>query len=121
MVENKICVMIKYQYFKAQEIIDDFNKMRTSDLSNTTVYDWYIKFKACRTSTEDAERSGFRIAVNFPETIQKMHRMVMNDGKMKLSKTPEATLKECVGNILYESLQIKMLYVRWVPSLSTPD
>lgn len=121
MEKTEIRAVIKYQYLKGlkpQEIIDDFQKtLGASAPSKTTVYDWYNEFKRGRTSTSDEQRPGRPIEVTTPENIQKIHRMVLNDRKLKLSEVAEAVglSKERVGNILHEHLGMKKLNARWVP------
>lgn len=127
MEQIEIRAVIKYQYLKGlkpQDIIDDFKKtLGTSAPSNATVYNWYNEFKRGRTSINDEHRSGRPLEVTTPENVQKIHRMVMNDRKLKLSEIAEVMYmsKQRVGNILHEFLGMKKLNARWVPRLLTPD
>lgn len=127
MDQTEIRAVIKYQYLKGlkpQEIIADFqNTLGTSAPSNATVYNWYNEFKRGRTSTQDAERSGRPVEVTTPENIQKIHRMVLNDRKLKLNEIAE-TMRMSHGTvytILHEQLGMKKLLSRWVPRVLSAE
>lgn len=127
MEKTEIRAVIKYQYLKGlkpQEIIADFQKtLGASAPSKTIVYDWYNEFKRGRTSTDDAPRSGRPNEVTTPENIEKIHRIVLNDRKVKVGELAETMgmSKERIGNILHEHLHMKKLCARWVPRLLTVD
>ena len=121
MEKVEIRAVIKYQFLKGlkpQEIIDDFQKtLEESAPSKTTVYDWYNHFKRGHTSTSDAPYTGRPVEVTTPENIQKIHRMVLNDCKLKLSEIAQTMnmSSKRVFNIFHEHLHLKKLLACWVP------
>lgn len=93
----------------------------TSAPSRTTVYRWFSEFKMGRTSTEDAPRSGRPIEATNSEIVKQVHRIVLDDRKVKLRELAEAVgiSKERVGYILHDVLEMKKLSARWVPRFLT--
>ncbi|KYN06861.1 hypothetical protein ALC62_02182, partial [Cyphomyrmex costatus] len=93
----------------------------TSAPSRTTVYRWFSEFKMSHTSTEDASRSGRPKEAT--EIVKQVHRIVLNDRKVKLRELAEAVgiSKERAGYILHDVLEMKKLSARWVPRLLTVD
>lgn len=83
----------------------------------------YKEFICGRISTEKAKRSGRPIEMSTTEKIQKIHRMVINDSKLKLSKIVEtmSISKKRVGNILHDHFHMRKLCAKWVPHFLTPD
>lgn len=127
MEKLEIRAVIKYQFLKGlnpQEIIEDFKKtLGPSAPAKTTVYDWYNEFKRGRTSTATIPSPGRPIEVTTQENVQKIHRMVLNDRKLKVREIAEAMRmsKERVGNILHEHLLMRKLLARWVPRVLTVE
>ncbi|KAG5312438.1 SETMR methyltransferase, partial [Acromyrmex insinuator] len=95
----------------------------TSAPSRTTVYRWFSEFKMGHTSTEDVPRSGRAKEATNAEIAKQVHRIVLNDRKVKLRELTEAVgiSKERAGYILHDVLEIKKLSARWVPRLLTID
>lgn len=91
--------------------------------SKGMVEKWIAEFKCGRASTSDAERSGRPKEVTTEEMIEKIHDIVLNDRKVKLSEIVDIVniSKERVGNILHEHLLMKKLAARWVPRSLTID
>ena len=91
--------------------------------SKATICGWFNEFKQRRRDTSDATRSGRPIEASIPENIKKLHRIVLNDRKVKVRELADM-LKisaERVHHILHEHLQMKKLCARWVPRLLTID
>jgi histone-lysine N-methyltransferase SETMAR len=91
--------------------------------SRQTVEKWFAEFKRGRTDTDDAERSGRPIEVVTPENIEKVHRIVLENRKVKLREIAD-TLKISEGSvhtILHERLSMRKLFSKWVPRLLTVD
>ncbi|XP_047144659.1 protein GVQW3-like [Hydra vulgaris] len=118
MEKTEIRAVIKYQYLKGlkpQEIINNFNKtLGSSAPSKTTVYDWYNEFKHGRSSTSDAERSGRPKEVSTEEMIEKIHDIVIENGKIKVREIANRVniSYEHVFNILHRHLEMKKLAAR---------
>lgn len=127
MEKIEIRAVIKYQFLKGlkpQEIIDEFQKvLGESAPSKTTVYDWYNEFKRGRTTTSDASRTGRPVEVTTPENIQKIHRMVLADRKLKVREIAQAMgmSNDTVHRILHEHLHMKKLLARWIPRVLTAE
>ncbi|QQP52895.1 Putative mariner transposase [Caligus rogercresseyi] len=91
--------------------------------SISMVKKWFTEFRCGRTSTIDAERSGRPVEVATPETIQKIHDMVLADRRLKVREIVEAIgiSHGSVVSILKDHLAMKKLSARWVPRLLTID
>ena len=71
-------------------------------------------------NTDDTERSGRLKSAVVPENITKVHNIVLCDRKLKLHEIPD-TFKISEGNvftILHESLGMRKLFSKWVPTFS---
>ena len=55
--------------------------------------------------------------------INKIHRIVLNDQKVKVREIAEiiSILNECVVNILHTHLSMRKLCARWMPRMFTID
>ena len=75
--------------------------------SETTIKRWFADFKCGRRDTDDAERKCPNEAVT-PENIKKIHKIVLNDRKVKLRELADIVeiSKERVGFILHEHLNM---------------
>ena len=82
----------------------------------TMVKRWYADFKCGCTDTNDAECSGYP---NLAENTKNIHKLVLADRKLKLSKIAEE-LKISEGSvftILHEYLLMRKLCSKWVLGL----
>lgn len=86
--------------------------------SRQTVEKWFADFKRGHTDTDDAERSGRPIEVVTPENIKKVHRIVLENRKVKLREIAD-TLKISEGSVHKKDLYIRKLISKWVPRLFT--
>lgn len=84
---------------------------------------WFREFKRGRTDTTDAQRSGRPNEVVTPENIKKIHKIIMNDRKLKLSEIADTLKisKERVHHIIHEYLDMRKLCAKWVPRELTID
>lgn len=91
--------------------------------SEATVKRWIAEFKRGRTDTNDAERSGRPNSAVVPENIQKVHKMILSDRKLKLCEIAEASKisEGSVSTILHEHLGMRKLNAKWVPRVLTVD
>lgn len=83
------------------------------------IHNCFTVFRCGRTSTEDAPRSGSPNEVTTPETVTKIHDIVLEDRRAKLREVANFVniSYERVFNILHENLHMKKLSARWVPRL----
>lgn len=99
--------MIKYCFLKRKNTVEVKiwldNEFPESVAGKSTIIDWYAKFKRGGMSTEDGERSGRPKEVVTVENIKKIHKMILNDHKIKLIEIAEALRipKERVGHIIW--------------------
>ncbi|KAF7280584.1 hypothetical protein GWI33_005721 [Rhynchophorus ferrugineus] len=73
--------------------------------------------------TEKGEHSGSPKEFVTEENIKKIHKMILNDRKLKLNEKAD-TLKistERVHHIIHEYLGVRKLCVKWVPRELTFD
>ena len=66
------------------------NEFPDSAPGKSTIIDWYAKFKRGEMCTKDGERSKLPKEVVTDENIKKIHKMILNDRKMKLIEEAEA-------------------------------
>lgn len=89
--------------------------------SFTTVKYWVAEFKRGRTSCQDEHRSGRPNEVTMPEMVKKIHKMALDDRRLKVRKPADMVgiSKSAVHRILTEKLDMRKLCARWVPRLLT--
>ena len=121
---EKRCV-IKYFYLKdltPLQIKEDMDStLKHSSPSYSMVKQWISEFKKSHTSTDDEPRSGRLVEVTTGEMIEKIHKIVLGDRRLKMSQIAETTgmSTDRVHNILHQHLFMEKLCVRWVPRLLT--
>ena len=69
------------------------------------------------------KRQGRPIEATTPETIEKIHKIVLANRRVKVSEIAETVgiSAECVHNILHTHLSMTKLCARWVLCLLIPD
>ncbi|KAF7278093.1 hypothetical protein GWI33_008857 [Rhynchophorus ferrugineus] len=83
----------------------------------STTKDWNAKFRRGEMSTDDGERSGRPKDVITDENIKTIHKVILNDRKLKLNEIAD-TLKistVLVYHIIHEYLGMGKLCAKWVP------
>lgn len=127
MEKSEFRAVIKHFYLKGftpKEIKAELDAVHgVSAPAFATVYNWVNEFKRGRKSTKDEHRSGRPIEVSTPETIDKIHDMVLNDRRIKLREIVEVTgvSKGTVISILHEKLDMRKISARWVPRLLSAE
>ncbi|QQP54963.1 Mariner transposase, partial [Caligus rogercresseyi] len=91
--------------------------------SKATICRWFAEFKRGRVSTNGDKRSGRPKEVVTPENIKIIHKMILNDRKVKLIQIAETLKisKERVGHIVDEYWDMRKLCAKWVPRELTID
>ena len=127
MEKVEIRAVIKYFFLKglkASEIKKELDTtLANSSPSYTTIKRWVAEFKMGRISTNDEPRSGRLVEVTTPGIIEKIHKIVLADRRVKVREIAESVRisTERIRNILHEHLTMRKLCARWVPRLLTPD
>lgn len=77
--------------------------------SFTTVKYWVAEFKRGRTSCQDEQRSGRPNQVKTPEMVEKIHKLVLADPRLKVRQIAEiiGISKSAVQRILTENLNMR--------------
>ena len=117
----KHCFLMKKNIVKEKQWLD--KRYGDSALGKSTIIDWYAEFKRGHTNTDDAERSSRPKSAVVLEKIIKVHKIVLDDRKLKLREIAH-TLKIAGGSVftvLAKSLGMRKLFSKWVPRLLTPD
>ncbi|UYV61167.1 SETMAR [Cordylochernes scorpioides] len=75
---------------------------------------WAAEFKRGRISLEDDPCQGQRKTANIPETIEKVHNIVLDDRRVKVYEIAEAVgiSEESLWNILHKELGMRKLFAR---------
>ena len=91
--------------------------------SYTTVKNWVAPFKRGDFSTCDATRPGRPKTVTTPEIIDKIHELILEDGRISAKSIAEqlGISHERVGSIILEDLDMRMLSAKWVPKCPNAD
>lgn len=95
----------------------------TSAPGEATVRNWFAKFRTGHMSTNNDERRGRPKEAVTPENIKTIHKIILNDRKVKLIEIADTLKisKERVGHILHEYLGMRKLCAKWVPRELTID
>jgi histone-lysine N-methyltransferase SETMAR len=127
MEKSEFRVLIKHYFLRKKTITETKAKLDKyygdSAPSISMVKKWFTEFRCGRTSTADAERPGRPVEVSTPETIEKIHDMVLADRRLKVREIVEAIgiSHGSVVSILNDHLGMRKLSARWVPRLLTVD
>jgi [histone H3]-lysine36 N-dimethyltransferase SETMAR len=127
MEKDEFRVLIKHYFLMGKNTVETKTWLDEcypdSAPSKATICRWFADFKRGRVSTNDAERSGRPKEVVTPENIKKIHKIILNDRKVKLIEIAETLKisKERVGHIVHEYLDMRKLFAKWVPRELTID
>lgn len=117
----KHCFLAKKSRVETKKWLDKYYP--DSAPGKSTVEKWFAKFQTGHMSTEDDERSGRPKEAVTNENIKKIHKIILNDRKVKLIEIAETLKisKERVGHIVHEYLGMRKLCAKWVPRELTID
>jgi len=117
----KHCFLLKKNTVEAKAWLD--KHYSNSAPGKSTVEKWFAKFKRGEMSVEDDARSGRPKEAVTNENIKKVHKIILNDRKVKLIEVAETLKisKERVGHIIHEYLDMRKLCAKWVPRVLTID
>ena len=121
MEKKEFRVLIKYCFLKGKNTVEAKawldNEFPDSAPAKETVVKWYAKFKRGEMSTEDGERSGRPKEAVTTENITKIHKLILNDRKLKLNDIADIVKisSERVHHIIHEYLDMRKLCAKWVP------
>jgi transposase len=91
--------------------------------AKSTVEKWYAKFKRGEMCIEGDARTGRPKEAVSDENIKKVHKIILNDRKVKLIEIAETLKisKKRVEHIVHEYLDMLKLFAKWLPRLLTID
>jgi len=121
MEKDEFRAVIKHFYLKkwtAAQIKAELDEVHgDSTPALRTVYFWINEFKKGQIPTKDEACPGRPIEVTTPEMIRKIHRIVIEDRRMKVRDIAEIVgiSVDRVYNILHKELEMKNVCARWVP------
>ncbi|KAF7280493.1 hypothetical protein GWI33_005832 [Rhynchophorus ferrugineus] len=102
MNKNEFSVLVKYCFLKGKNSVEVKTWLHAefpdTAPGKSTIKDWYAKFRRGEISTEDGERSGRPKVVVTGENIKKVHKMILNNRKLKLNEIAD-TLKISTGGV----------------------
>ncbi|KAF7283126.1 hypothetical protein GWI33_001276 [Rhynchophorus ferrugineus] len=115
MGKKKFRVLINYCFLKGKYTVEAKTwidaEFPDTVPGKSNIKDWYAKFRHVEMSTNDSEHSGCPKEVVADENIYKIHKMILNDRKLKLNEIAD-TLKiliERVHHIIHEYLGMRKL------------
>ena len=82
-----------------------------------------VQFKRGDVSTCDAPRPGRPKTVTTPEIIYQIHKLILEDRQISAKSIAEqlGILREWVGSIIHEDLDMRKLSAKWVPKSLKAD
>ena len=88
-----------------------------------TVKNWVTQFKRGDFSTCDAPLPGRPKTVTTPEIIDQIQELILEDRRISTKSIAEqlSKLRECVGSIIHEDLDMRKLSAKWVPKCLNAD
>lgn len=88
----------------------------------TMIYKWHGLFKQGRESIEDDPGSGRPIEATTPEIIEKVEKLILEDGRLKKKQLSAlvGVSETTISNILHQRLGMSKVCSRWVPRMLTP-
>jgi len=91
--------------------------------SYATVKNWVTQFKLGDFSTCDAPRPGRTKTVTTPEIIDKIHELILEDGRILTKSIAEklGISREWGGSIIHGDLGMRKLSAKWVPKCLNAD
>uniref|UniRef100_A0A0K2T737 Histonelysine Nmethyltransferase SETMARlike [Hydra vulgaris] n=1 Tax=Lepeophtheirus salmonis TaxID=72036 RepID=A0A0K2T737_LEPSM len=124
---NQFCVLIYHCFSmrkntgKAKIWLD--KRYPNSALSKATMERWFAELKYGRTDTDDAEHSGYPNSAVVPENIQKVHKIVFSNCKMKVHKIVDILKisNRSVFTVLHKKCCMKKVFPKWMLRLFTVD
>lgn len=127
MEKTEVRAVIKFFFLKgktATQIKTKLDAVLTdSSPSLVTVSFWVNEFKRGRTSTSNEPRSGRPKTATTDEMVEKVHKMIKADRRLKVREIVEATgiSNDSVYKIATEVLGMRKLSARWVPHLLSSE
>jgi len=91
--------------------------------SYATVKKWVAQFKRGDFSTCDAPRHGRPETISTPEIIDQIHELILEDRRISAKSIAEqlGIIRERVGSIIREDLEMRKLSAKWVPKCPNTD
>jgi len=91
--------------------------------SYASVKNWVAQFKRGDFSTCDAPRPGRPKTVTTPEIIDQIHELILEDRRISAKSIAEQLdiLRERVGSIIHEDLDMRKFSAKWVPKCLKAD
>jgi len=91
--------------------------------SYATVKNWVVQFKHGDFSTSDAPRPGRPKTVTNPETIDQIHKLILEDHWISAKSIAEqlGISREQVGSIIHEHFDMQKLSAKWIPKCLNTD
>jgi len=82
-----------------------------------------VQFKRGDFSTCDAPRPERHKTVTTPDIIDQIHELILDDGRISAKSIAEqlGILRERVGSIIHEDLDMQKLSAKWVPKWLNAD
>ena len=91
--------------------------------SHVTVTNWVAQFKCSDFSTRDVPCPGRPKTVITPETVNKIHVLILEDRRISAKSIAEqlGISRERVGSIIHEDLDKRKLSAKWVQQCLNAD
>jgi hypothetical protein len=115
MDKKEFCVLMKHCFLAIKNTVENKAWLDKYYLDSapgkSTVEKWFAKFKRGEMSIQDDARSGRPKEAVIDESIKKVHKLILNDRKVKLIERAETLKisKERVRHIQHEYLDMQKL------------
>jgi hypothetical protein len=127
MDKKEFCVLLKHCFLPKKNTVETKVWLEKHYLDSasakSTVEKWFAKLKRGKMCIEGDARSGrSKESVSY-DNIKKVHKINLNDRKVKLIEIAETVKisKKCIEHIVHEYLDMLKLFAKWLPHLLTID
>ena len=123
--EQRVC--IKFCFKLGKNFTETFQMMQKVNgddcLSRTQCYEWYQRFKAGRTSTEDDVKSGRPSTAIYDNNVEKVRAVILANRRLTVREVAEevSISKSSCHTILSKKLEMHRVASKFVPRLLTVD
>ena len=86
--EQRACIKFCFKLWKTATECDEMLKTALGEqaMGRSQTFQWFSRFKAGRTSSDDDERSGRPVSSSTPEMIERVHQIIREDRRRTIDE-----------------------------------